>query len=155
MSLEVVVVKNLPTTQQFWGAIQRVVPRSFAATVARIRARAPHGKTGKLARVINVRVTPSNAGGVFGSGVQVEFVTAAPYGHLVERGHRIVARGQQRKGFRLSKDERRTRRSALLTRRASAQRFVPGQHFALQAFMETRTQAVAMVESGLKQELDR
>ena len=172
MSLVVEVLKDLPTGRELWGVIQRVVPRAFAVTAARMQALAPRGKTRKLSRRVDIRVTPSHAGGIFGGGVQVDFVTGVPYGHLVTEGHDVIARGPTRRQVsittaRISKHTGRqvttTRfgfdpmsRILLAKRRAAgAIGRVPGNPFAQLALQETRAQAIANVEAGLKQELDR
>lgn len=153
MPLEVQVIKRPPNAVQFWDMIERLLPRVLRPVAARMQARAPRGKTGKLSRRIDVVIRRVNAGLI--QGVEALFVTGVPYGHLVERGHRIVGRGPTRKGRRLSREERKLLRRALLQRRLSGGRFVPGTHFAEHTLREERGAVVQGIESGLTQEMLR
>lgn len=154
MPLEVTIIKRPPTAVQFWDMLQRLMPKVLGPVAVRMQARAPRGKTGKLSRRIDLRVVRVNAGLI--QGLQVDFVTGVPYGHLVERGHRIIARGPQRKGQTLTRAVRKQLRSALLQRRAAGGKgFVPGVHFALRSFQEARGEIVQGLEARLRQEVDR
>lgn len=150
MPLEIAVIERQPVPDgtRFWDAVMRILPVALASTAARMQLRAPRGKTGKLSRRIQIRTVRVNQG--FVQGVEGQFVVAVPYGHLVARGHRIIARGAQRKGLRLSKTERKTRRTALLRRRAAgAIGFVPADPFALQTLTEDRALMIQRIETGL------
>ena len=150
MPLEVVVIERRPAPdgQRFWDAVGRILSPATRGTAAKMQARAPRGKTGKLSRRVDVRVARVNQG--FVQGVEIDFIVGVPYGHLVARGHRTIARGKQRKGLRLSKGERATRRSALLERRGrGALGFVPANPFASQTLAEDQGTLVRAVEDGL------
>lgn len=152
MPLEVTVVKRLPTGAQFWDAVQKVLGKTLDPIAAQMAARAPKGRTGKLSRRIAVVLKRMNSGLI--QGVEADFVTGVKYGHLVERGHRIVARGPNRR-TRMTREERRDLRRALLRRRLQAQGFVPANPFAENVLKEQRSGIITGIESGLKQEIDR
>lgn len=150
MPLDVQVIERrpVPDGRQFWGVVAGILSRALRSTAATMQGRAPHGKTGKLARRVDVRVTRVNQGLV--QGVQADFIVAVPYGHLVSRGHRIIARGAPRQGIKLSKGERATRRTALLRRRgAGAIGFVPANPFATATLQEDEGHIVQGIEQGL------
>jgi hypothetical protein len=150
MPLEIAVIERrpVPDGQRFWDTVARILSRATRSTAAKMQARAPHGKSGKLSRRVDVRVTRINQG--FVQGVEADFIVAVRYGHLVARGHRIVARDAQRKGLRLSKGERATRRSALLERRGRGSLgFVPANPFAAGTLQEDQGSIVQAIEDGL------
>jgi hypothetical protein len=72
--------------QRFREAIRVVAQDAFAPLVEEARAAAPV-RTGKLAASIRVEMRDK------GADFEVLLGTGVPYGHLVERGHRIAARG--------------------------------------------------------------
>jgi hypothetical protein len=151
MPLDVQVIERqpVPTGTRFWDAVMRIVPLAFAPTATRMQLRAPRGKTGKLARRVQVRAKRVSQG--FIQGVEVQFIVGVPYGHLVAQGHRIIARGEQRKGLKLSTVDRTKRRTALKRRRAAgAAGFVPANPFATQTLAEDRAAAIGRIESGLR-----
>lgn len=147
MPLQVAVISRPPTAGKFWDVMLRIVPRALAGTAARMAATAPHGKTGKLSRRVDVRVRRINQGLV--QGVQADFVVGVRYGHLVVRGHRNIPRGPGRRGANKG-----VLRSALKARRsAGATGFTPGNPFADQAFTQSRSAVIATIERMLAQEV--
>lgn len=130
-------VKGLAETlRQLDPKAFRKVLRGAAGPILRpvirdARQRAPVGKTGKLRRGIRMRVRVKR------DLIEVMMLLTAPHGHLVDRGHKIVARGPSRTGLGDRSDDtlslRRRRialRSGLLSRRASGGRgFVAGRRF--------------------------
>lgn len=148
MSLEVEVLKDIPTGQQMWDALGRIIPRAFAGTATRMAAAAPRGKTGKLSRRVQVVAKRISQG--FVQGVEADFGVGVPYGHLVTKGHKIIARGPGRKGANKG-----ALRTQLKNRRgAGALGFVPGNPFAERVFNQDRANAIRLIEEGLKQDLD-
>ena len=150
MPLDVQVIERrpVPDGRRFWDVVAGLLPRAARPTASRMQLRAPHGKTNKLSRRVDVRVTRVNQGLV--QGVGVDFIVAVPYGHLVARGHRIIARGAQRQGLKLSKGERATRRTALLRRRGQGSTgFVPANPFASATLQEEEGAIVRGIEQGL------
>jgi hypothetical protein len=150
MPFEVVVIERrpVPDGQRFWDRVADLLKRVSVGTAAKMQTQAPVGKTGKLARRVDVRVSRVNQG--FVQGVALDFIVAVPYGHLIARGHRIVARGEQRKGLRLSKGERAMRRSALLERRSRGSLgFVPANPFASATLQEDQGAIAQGIEQGL------
>lgn len=150
MPLDVQVIERTPVPdgRRFWDVVAGLMSRVTRATAGKMQARAPHGKSGKLSRRVDVRVVRVNQG--FVQGVQADFVVAVPYGHLVSRGHKIIARGAQRKGLKLTKADRATRRTALLRRRGEgAIGSVPANPFATGALQEDEGQIVRGIEQAL------
>lgn len=150
MPLEVAVIERhpVPEGRKFWDVVAGLAARGAQVTARKIQSRAPVGKSGKLSRRVDVRVTRVNQG--FVQGVQLDFIVAVPYGHLVSRGHRIIARGEQRLGLKLSKADRASRRAGLLRRRgAGAIGFVPPNPFATATLQEDEGQIVRAIEQGL------
>lgn len=165
MALDVVMVKRLPTPSDFWDALMRIVPRALTPTAAKLRSRAPRGKTGKLSRGFDVRARRISQGLV--QGVQAEIGARVPYGHLVAAGHRIVARGPGRRvigdlekmgpwGVSRARGIRTSLRRSLKARRlAGAIGFVPGHPFEDQTWQEDRGNVVRLIERLLAQDVTR
>jgi len=169
MPLDVQVIERQPVPDgiRFWDAVTRILPLALAATATRMQLRAPRGKSGKLARRVDVRAVRVNQG--FVQGVEAQFVVAVPYGHLVTGGHRIIPRGPERGavtgsktvirnrlrgGFVASESVsvpvRETRGVALRRRRAAGSiGFVAGNPFALQTIAEDRAALIQRIETGL------
>lgn len=155
MSLEVFIIDGLDALKRatdpdrWWAALERNAPRAFAPMAKAIQSAAPKGRTGKLSRGFDVRAKRISQG--FIQGVQVDIGARVPYGHLVERGHRIIARGPGRKGGRLG-----VLRKALKARRlAGGTGFVPGQFFAQRTFDVQGEQVLGLLVKLLEQELGR
>lgn len=156
MSLETFVISGVPELSRaldgdrWWAAIERHAPRALAPVVHSLRAAAPKGKTGKLSRGFDTRTKRINQG--FIQGVQVDIGARVPYGHLVERGHKIIPRGPQRKG----RPRSRSFAVALKARRAAGSRgFVPGRFFARDAVEAGRAQTMSLLERLVAQDLLR
>jgi hypothetical protein len=180
MPLDVVVIerKPVPDGRRFWDVVRGILPRSALATAAKMQARAPRGKSGKLSRRVDVRVKPVNQGLV--QGVEADFIVTVPYGHLVGGGHRIIPRGPARKGItkgvarggpellallnlrgvegfraQILLENRRGSvraklRSALLERRGRGSiGFVPANPFASSTLQEDQASIVRGIEQGL------
>ena len=172
MSLETFVVSGVPELSRaldgsrWWAAIERNAPRALVPVANAMRAAAPKGKTGKLSRGFDLRTKRVSQG--FIQGVEVEIVERVPYGHLVESGHQIIARGPGRKGLspatlaekgprgRLMRGRRAQLRRALLARRAAgAIGFVPGRFFGRDTLRSMEAQTMSLLERLVRQELLR
>lgn len=173
MSLQVTVVNRPPDAEQFWAAMGRVVPRSLGGTAAKMAATAPHGKSGKLGRRVDIIARRVNQGLI--QGIEVLFGVGVRYGHLVAGGHRIIARGaasghgqvigqktvirNRLRGGAVASEKvivpvRETRRAALLRRRGEgAIGFVPGNPWAVAVFQEDQPGNVQLIERGLAQDV--
>jgi hypothetical protein len=146
---------------RWWDALMRIAPRSLLPTAAKLKGRAPVGETGKLSRGFDVRAKRISQG--FIQGVQAEIGARVGYGHLVARGHKIVARGATRFTFGGTARTRiasrallGTERSKLKARRAGpAIGFVPPDPFAVASMAEDRAQIVRLIEKLLEQEVAR
>lgn len=175
LDVQVIERKPVPDGRRFWDVVAGLLSRAARPTATRMQLRAPHGKTGKLARRVDVRVVRVNQGLV--QGVQLDFIVAVPYGHLVTGGHRIIPRGRSRGtrgavigskqltvtrhwltlgGQEATRQEvvtravRSTRRAELLQRRGRGSiGFVPANPFASATLQETEGQIVRAVEDGL------
>jgi len=158
MPLEITVIERrpVPDGQRFWDTVTQILSRATRGTAAKMQARAPVGKTGKLARRVDVRVSRVNQG--FVQGVEIDFIVGVPYGHLVARGHRIIARGPGREGAGGGRTGPRGRlqgrrgelRSALLERRGRGSLgFVPANPFASATLQEDQGSLVQAIERGL------
>lgn len=169
MPLDVQVVERqpVPDGMRFWDVVTRMLPLALAPTAARLQLRAPRGKTGKLARRVDVRAVRVSQG--FVQGVEAQFIVPVRYGHLVTGGHRIIPRGpargvvigsktvirnRLRGGFvaseSVSMPVRETRGVALRRRLAAGSiGFVPGNPFALQTVAEDRAALIQRIETGL------
>ncbi|MGH2406183.1 MAG: HK97 gp10 family phage protein, partial [bacterium] len=118
MPLETVLIDGLPELSRkldavaWWQHLERIIPRALTPVLVEARARMPRGRTGKLLRGGLETRTERRQGGI-----QVAVGARVPYGHLVEAGHRLVARGGGR-GFAPSRRRRAELRSALKARRA-------------------------------------
>lgn len=155
MSLETFVVSGVPELRRaldadrWWAAIERHAPRALVPVANAMRSAAPKGKTGKLARGFDVRAKRINQG--FIQGVEVDIGARVPYGHLIERGHRIIARGPGRKGGKKG-----ALRKALKARRlAGGQGFVSGTFFARTTMENLSGQTISLLERLLRQDLLR
>jgi hypothetical protein len=185
MSLDVLRIDGLERAiratepDRWWAAIERNAPRAAAPILRALQAAAPKGRTGKLSRGFDARTKRIQQG--FVQGVQLDIGSRVPYGHLVERGHKIIPRGPtrfrrgignvsamsgaqllellnrvgvaefQRRGALQKKS---SARADLLRRRAGGpQGFVPGQFFAQRTFEAGRDQMVSLLERLLEQEL--
>lgn len=165
MSLETFVVSGVPElsraldSTRWWAAIERHAPRALTPTVNALRSAAPKGKTGKLSRGFDTRTKRISQG--FIQGVQVDIGARVPYGHLIERGHKIIARGPTRftKAARAMKGNaalRKAGRTALKARRlAGSQGFVPGTFFARRTLQSRQAQTMSLLERLLRQDLLR
>jgi len=142
---------------RFWDALLRIAPRALLPTAAKLKSRAPIGETGKLSRGFDVRAKRISRGLI--RGVQAEIGARVSYGHLVARGHKIIARGATRYTFG---GTARTRiasrallgieRSKLKARRAGiAIGFVPPNPFVVATMAEDRAQTVRLIEKMLEQ----
>ena len=166
MPLDVQVIERqpVPDGRRFWDVLAGLLSRAARPTAARMQHRAPHGKTGKLSRRVDVRVVRVNQG--FVQGVQLDFIVAVRYGHLVAGGHRIIARGPTRKQVSITTERisTRTGRQVISTRLGFdptsriqlAQRrgrgalgFVPANPFASATLQEDDGRIVRAVEDGL------
>ncbi|HWP38944.1 MAG TPA: hypothetical protein VNL18_15465 [Gemmatimonadales bacterium] len=136
----------------FWETMERLIPRALTPVAAAARAAAPQGRTGRLRRrPFEVR---TKRGFALGTVITAEIGTRLPYGHLPERGHRIIPRGPQRKGVPLSRARRKELRSGLKARRAQgAIGFVPGQFFTRRAWEQHEEQTRRLLEALLGMEL--
>lgn len=154
-------IRRKLNADRWWAALLRIAPRALIPTASKLKSRAPVGETGKLSRGFDVRAKRISQG--FIRGVQAEIGARVSYGHLVARGHRIIARGATRFTF---SGTARTRigaravlgieRSKLKARRAGmAIGFVPGNPFAIAAVAEDRAQVVRLIEKMLEQEVTR
>jgi hypothetical protein len=149
------------TPARWWAAIERNAPRVLVPTAARLKTTAPRGKSGKLSRGFDVRAKPVRQGLV--QGVQAEIGARVRYGHLVSRGHQIIARGATR--FTFSGTARKAipgravlaaERSKLKARRAAgAIGFVAGDPFVEQAVAADRANIIRLSEKLLEQEVGR
>jgi hypothetical protein len=161
---------------RWWAALLGIAPRALTPTAAKLKSRAPRGRSGKLSRGFDVRAKPIHQG--FIQGVQAEIGARVSYGHLVTRGHQVIARGRgrgtkgaqignrtvtrnrMRGGFvvseRVTLAVRSTRAAELKARRAAgALGFVPGNPFAEQTFLEDRVQIIRLIEKLLEQDVSR
>lgn len=134
----------------FWAAIVRLIPRALVPILVDMKARAPRGRTGKLGRGFDVQLEPVAQGLV--QGVEATIGARVPYGHLIERGHRVIARGPSRKGRKLVRG---ARRALKLRRQAGGIGFVAPRPFALPAVVAQETSTVALIEQLLAQEIER
>lgn len=168
MSLEVFVAPELERALEpsvWWTAIERNVPRALAPVAVAMKGTAPKGKTGKLSRGFDIRAKRVNQG--FIQGVQAEIGSRTPYGHLVERGHQIIARGPGRKvlgdlekfgswGTARLREKRAAFRSALKARRAAGPiGFVPGRFFGRGTMESHRGQIMSLLERLVIQDVAR
>lgn len=156
MSLEVFVAPELERAlnpDRWWQAIERNTPRALMPVASAMRGTAPRGKSGKLARGFSVIARRVSQGLI--QGVEANIVTKAPYGHLVERGHRNVPRGPQRKGLKLSRQRRKELKVALEARRTGATGFTPGVFFGQEALESRREQVLSLLGRLVMQELGR
>jgi len=166
---------------RWWAALLQIAPRALMPTASKLRSRAPKGESGKLSRGFDVRAKPISQG--FIQGVQAEIGARVSYGHLVTRGHQVIARGRGRgtKGAvigsravvvtrraltlggqiatrqeSVTRVIRSTRSAELKARRAAgALGFVPGNPFAEQTFLEDRVQIIRLIEKLLEQDVSR
>jgi len=144
---------------RWWAAIERNATRVLMPLAARLKTTAPRGKTGKLGRGFDVRAKPVHQGLI--QGVEASVGARVPYGHLVSRGHRIIARGATRftTGARAMKGNpalRGRERTALkLRRQGEALGFVPGDPFVEQAVAAERANIIRLNEKLLEQEVGR
>jgi len=155
MMLETFTISGVPELQRaldpnrWWAAIERNAPRALAPVVNAMRSAAPKGRTGKLARGFDTRTKRINQGLI--QGVQVDIGSRVPYGHLVERGHKIIARGPGRSGAKKG-----ALRTALKARRsAGAIGFVAGRFFGQRTLQARGAQVMSLLERLLAQELLR
>lgn len=157
MSLEVFIPRELNRAldgEAWWAAIERHAPRAMMPAAHAMRQTAPKGKTGKLSRGFDVRAKRIRQGLI--QGVQVEIGARVPYGHLVERGHQIIARGPQRKGIKLTRERRKELRTSLKARRAAgAIGHVPGRFFGREAVEQRRSQIMSLLEKLVAQDMLR
>lgn len=132
---------------RWWQAIERHAPRAFTSMIPALKAAAPKGKTGKLSRGFDIRA--KRIAQTLISGVEVDIGARVPYGHLVERGHQIIARGPGRKG-----SKRGVLRKALKARRlAGSQGFVPGRFFGAGVVATHGERTVSLLAKLVEQEL--
>lgn len=167
MPLETIVVTGIEEARRrlqparWWAALLHIAPRALLPTAAKLKSRAPKGETGKLSRGFDVRAKAINQG--FISGVQAEIGARVRYGHLVARGHRIIARGKTR--FTFSGTARKPipgravlaaeRRKLKARRLGVAIGFVPANPFAEQTFAEDRGNIIRRIEKLLEQSVTR
>lgn len=146
---------------RWWEAIARHAPRAMIPLARAMANAAPKGRTGKLSRGFDVRAQRIQQGLI--QGVQVDIGSRVPYGHLVERGHRIVPRGRGfkltirnrlRGGFVISEEIRQRSRGgqSLKARRAGATGFVPGRFFGARTFASQGDQVIGLLERLLEQD---
>lgn len=164
MPLEVTVIERqpVPAGQRFWDTVGRILPRTVLSTAAKMRQRAPVGKTGKLSRRVDIRVVRVSQG--FVQGVEVQFGVGVPYGHLVSAGHRIIARGRTQLSVTTVGISKRTGRQTVRTRLGrnifartelkerrlgGAIGVVPGNPFATGTLQEDAGAIVRGIEQGL------
>lgn len=156
MSLEVFVAPELERAlnpDRWWQALERNAPRALVPVANAMRATAPKGKSGKLSRGFSVIAKRVSQGLI--QGIEADIVTKVPYGHLVERGHKNVPRGPQRKGLKLSRQRRKELKVALESRRAGATGFTPGVFFGQRTLEARREQVLSLLGRLVMQELGR
>lgn len=158
-TFESVVIEGLPELERtfspetFWAAIERLIPRAFLPVTVDMRGRAPRGRSGKLGRGFDVQVRRVAQG--FVQGILAVIGARVPYGHLVEFGHRIIARGPGRKGLK-NRLQRGQARTALKARRLAGPRgFVSPRPFAEPSVVAHEAQTVDLIERLLEDELSR
>jgi len=140
--------------ERWWAALERNAPRALTPVVRSLRAAAPKGRTGKLGRRFETRTKRIRQG--FIQGVEVGIGALVPYGHLVESGHNIIARGPTRKGKKLTRAARASARTGLKERRAAgAIGHVPGVFFALKALQSRREEVLSLLGRLVMQEISR
>lgn len=144
-------LQRMLTPARYWEALERIIPRALTPALSAMRDAAPRGRTGKLSRGFDVRLKRVQQGLIHG--LEVDVGARVPYGHLVHGGHRIVARGPQRKG--LTRARRGELRSALKERRLSPHGRVLGYPFAFQVLQRQLPQAIGLIEKLLLRELER
>lgn len=146
---------------RWWEAIERHASRAMIPVARAMANAAPKGKSGKLGRGFDVRTQRIRQGLI--QGVQVDIGARVPYGHLVERGHKIVPRGRGSKvvtrhrllgGFVITEQVRQRSRggASLKTRRAGASGFVPGRFFGERTFRSQADQVVGLLSRLLEQD---
>lgn len=146
-------LQQMLTPRRYWSALLRILPRAMTPVLVAMRAAAPRGETGKLSRGFDVRVQPIRQGLIYG--IEVDVGARVPYGHLVEFGHRIVPRGPQRKGLKLSRARRKELRTRLQSRQLQARGQVAGVGFAVSTLQARQGQVIGLVERLLEQEMQR
>jgi len=145
-------LQGMLSPENYLRALRRILPRAHAGVLSAIQAAAPHGKSGKLARGFDVRVVTETRALL--RGLEVQILARVPHGHLVHEGHRIVARGPQRKGLKLTGARRRELRNELKARRLEVRGRVPGNPFAGRVLQQQQGQVLAFVERELPRELE-
>ena len=111
------------TPEVIRSAIGFAAQTALAPVVADAQSRAPV-RTGKLRQSVQLK-TRTNIGQV-----EVTLGTGVPYGHLLERGHNIVARGPNRKGLAAGV----AARGLTQRRKQGASGFVAARPFAVPAY---------------------
>jgi hypothetical protein len=148
-------LRRLLDGRALWDVLERQAPRAMRSLLPELKARAPRGKTGKLARSFEVRARRKSG---LAGGIEVALGSRVPYAHLVEFGHRIIARGRTRftAGFRGPRGLRGRERTALKIRRAAGSgRRVPGRFFATQTIQAGTPRVIGLLERLMAQDLGR
>ena len=169
LGLEVFIAPELQRSldpDAWWRAIERNVPRALTPVAAAMKAAAPKGKSGKLSR--NFEVISRRVSQGFIQGVEADIVTKVPYGHLVERGHKIIARGPGRRVLRdlekiggpwatarLREKRAAFRRSLKERQAAGAIGFVQGRFFGQRTLEDRREQVLSLLGSLVMQDVAR
>jgi hypothetical protein len=149
------VIEGIPELERaldpnlWWDALERALPEAVEPVRVEMVSRAPV-RSGKLANSITVTIRRMSQG--FIRGVEALFGTGVPYGHLVEKGHKIIARGPSRSG--LTKTKRAALRSGLIARRAAgAIGFVQARPFAEPAAVGHEAEVIARIEASMRMQL--